>query len=79
MGDGDAGRDIGVEKQFLHCHRFRMKLRNEFIQVTVDLIKSARELRFGRCRDHTTGQQPLTALVRIQNREADRSDPRVNA
>lgn len=56
-----------------------MKLRNEFIQVTVDLIKSARELRFGRCRNHTAGQQPLTALVRVQHRKADRCDPRVDA
>ena len=79
VGDGDAGRDIGVEKQLLHRHRFRMKLRNEFVQVAIDLIESARELRFGRCRDHTAGQQPLTALVRIQNREANRSDPRIDA
>ena len=79
VGDGDAGRNIGVEKQFLHCHRFRMKLRNEFVQVAIDLIESARELRFGRCRDHTAGQQPLTALVRIQHCEADRCDTGVNA
>jgi len=79
MGNGDAGRDIRIEKQLLDRHHFRVKLRDEFIQVAVDLVEPAGQLRFGRRRDHAAGQQTLAALFRVQHCEADRGNAGVNA
>ena len=79
MGNGDAGRDIRIEKQLLDRHHFRMELRDELVQVAVDLVESARQLCFRRCRDHAAGQQPLAALFRVQHREANRGNAGVNA
>ena len=79
MGNGDAGRDIRIKKQLLDRHHFRVELRDEFVQVAVDLVEPARQLRFGRRRDHAAGQQPLAALFRIQHREADCGNAGVNA
>lgn len=48
VGNGDAGRDIRIKKQLLDRHHLRVELRDEFVQVAVDLVEPARQLRFGR-------------------------------
>lgn len=70
LGNGNAGRDIRIEKQFLNGDGIRMKRGDQFQHVQINAVEPGGQPSMRRGGDDTAFYQLLFALICIQDPEA---------
>ena len=78
VSDGDAGRDIRVEKQLFHRDGIGLEQLDQLCRVVIDLLQTRGKARVCRRRDDAAFHQTVFPAFAVDDAEADRGDAGVD-
>ena len=79
MCNGNAGSEVGIEKQLFDRNRIRFEQLQKPAHIVIDQVKAAGQTLVRRRGDNAALYQLLAVFFRIYDAEADRSYTRINA